>query len=253
MRIFSALSALLTPLLCFADQPKPWQLGFQDPASSKMSALNDMHNFLMVVITFIAVFVIALLSYTIYRFSEKRNPVPSKTSHNTLLEVIWTTIPALIVLAIAVPSVKLIFKYDQSVNADLTIKVTGHQWYWTYEYEGANINFDSYMVQDADLKEGQLRNLDVDNRLIVPAGKIVKLHITSADVIHAFAVPAFGIQKNAIPGRINETWFKVDKPGVYYGQCWAICGIKHGFMPIAIEVVEEEKYKQWLDAKTKES
>lgn len=234
----------------FADKPKPWQIGFQDPASTKMVALENMHHFLFVIICFVAVVVISLLVFVIFRFHEKRSPTPSKTTHNTLLEVIWTAIPALIVAVIAVPSVKLIYDFDRTVEADLTIKVTGHQWYWSYEYEGKNVGFDSYLIPDNELKPGQMRNFEVDNRLVVPAGKIVKLHITSADVIHAFAGPSFGIQKNAIPGRINETWFKVDKPGVYYGQCWAICGVKHGFMPIAIEVVQEGQYNTWIASKT---
>ncbi len=242
------LLGLITPV--FADKPKPWQIGFQDPASTKMVALENMHHFLFVIISLIAIVVVSLLVFVIFRFHEKRSPTPSKTTHNTLLEVIWTAIPALIVAAIAVPSVKLIYDFDRTVEADLTIKVTGHQWYWSYEYEGKNVGFDSYLIPDNELKPGQMRNFEVDNRLVVPAGKIIKLHITSADVIHAFAVPSFGIQKNAIPGRINETWFKVDKPGVYYGQCWAICGVKHGFMPIAIEVVQEDQYNNWIASKT---
>lgn len=246
-RVFACFACMGGVL--FASQPENWQMHFQKASAPRMEAIEHMHTFLLLVITFIAIVVTALLLYSIFRFREKKNPIPSKTTHNTLLEVIWTTIPALIVVAIVVPSVKLIYEFDRSVEADLTIKVTGHQWYWSYEYEGKNIAFDSYMVPENELKPGQLRNLEVDNRLFVPAGKTVKLHITSMDVIHAFAVPSFGIQKNAVPGRINETWFKVDRPGVYYGQCWAICGAKHGFMPIAIEVVPEEQFNSWLKTK----
>jgi len=249
--VLLGLLALVIP--ASASHPEPWQLNLQKAVAPRMEAITQMHNFLLIVISFIAVVVTVLLIYTVVRFREKKNPTPSKTTHNTLLEVIWTSIPALIVVAIIVPSVKLIYEFDRSIDADITIKVTGHQWYWSYEYEGKNVSFDSYLLPEKELKADQKRNLDVDNRLVVPAGKKVKLHITSADVIHAFAVPSFGIQKNAIPGRINETWFKVDQLGIYYGQCWAICGPRHGFMPIAIEVVEEEKFDSWLKSKASET
>lgn len=233
-----------------ADQPKPWQMNLQDAATPRMEALTHMHDFLLIIIAIIGLIVIVLLGYTLIRFREQRNPHPSHTTHHTMLEIMWTTIPALIVLLIAVPSVKLIYEFDRSVDSDITLKVTGHQWYWSYEYEGSDIAFDSRMIPGEDLKAGDLRNLDVDNRVVLPVGKIVKFHITSADVIHAFAVPAFGIQKNAIPGRINETWVQLTKEGVYYGQCWAICGVNHGFMPIVIEVVSHDKYDAWVKKNT---
>ncbi len=233
--------------ICFAAHPEPWQTQLQRAVTPRMEAISHMHNFLLVVIAFIALVVTALLLFVVFRFREKKNPEPSITTHHTMLEVVWTAIPALIVLAIAIPSVKLIYEFDRSVDADMTIKVTAHQWYWSYEYEGQNISFDSRLVPGEELKATQKRNLDVDNRLILPVGKTVKFHITSADVIHAFAVPSFGIQKNAIPGRTNETWVRVDHKGIYYGQCWAICGANHGFMPIAVEVVSQEKYDQWLE------
>ncbi len=239
------LGWILWSKTCLA-APESWQVHFQKAVTPRMEAITHMHHFLMIVITLIALFVVLLLFYVTYRFRAKKNPTPSKTTHNTLLEVIWTTIPAIIVLAIAIPSVRLIYDFDRSVDADMTVKVTGRQWYWTYEYEGQNVAIDSRLIPQNELKPGQLRNLDVDNRLVLPVGKTVKFHITSADVIHGFAVTPFGIQKNAVPGRINETWVRVDHEGVYYGQCFSICGANHAFMPIAIEVVSAEKYAEFL-------
>lgn len=250
VQTFFLLSLLVTPFCVFADKPRPWQITLQDAATSRMHAITHMHDFLLWVIGLIAFIVMALLGYTLWRFRASKNKIPSSTTHHTMLEIIWTTIPALVVLAIAIPSVKLIYEFDRSVDADITIKVTGHQWYWSYDYEGKNISFDSRMIPEKDLQKGQIRNLDVDHRLVIPVGKTVKFHITSTDVIHAFAVPSFGIQKNAIPGRVNETWVRADKEGVYYGQCWAICGVNHGFMPIAVDVVSEEKYKEFLEKHT---
>lgn len=249
-RAYSVLWTILITMIgtstTFAAHPKPWQMNLQDAATPRMEALSSMHHFLLIIISIIALIVVVLLGYTLFRFRESRNPTPSTTTHHTMLEVIWTAIPALIVLLIAVPSVQLIYEFDRSVDSDITIKVTGHQWYWSYEYEGRDISFDSRMIPKEELKSGDIRNLDVDARLVLPVGKVVKFHITSADVIHAFAVPAFGIQKNAIPGRVNETWVQLTKEGVYHGQCWAICGVNHGFMPIVIEVVSPEKYDAWI-------
>jgi cytochrome c oxidase subunit 2 len=229
--------------------PKPWQIGFQPSASPLMDGIVAMHNLLLVIITVIAIFVTGLLAYVIYRFRASKNPVPSKTSHHTFLEIVWTLVPVLTLVIVGIPSLKLMFFNDKIENAEITIKAIGHQWYWSYQYPEDNINFDSYMINDADLKPGQLRLLEVDQRVVVPSGKTVRLIVTSEDVLHSFAVPALGIKKDAVPGRINETWLRVEKEGVYYGQCSELCGSKHGFMPIAIEVVSPDKYAQWLTAK----
>lgn len=229
--------------------PKPWQIGFQPAASPLMEGITNMHNLLMIVITVIAIFVTLLMAYVIYRYRATKNPIPSKTSHHTLLEIVWTLVPVLTLVIVGIPSLKLMFFNDKIENAEVTVKAIGHQWYWSYQYPEDNINFDSYMINDKDLKPGQYRLLEVDQRVIVPAGKTVRLIVTSEDVLHSFAVPALGIKKDAVPGRINETWMRVEKEGVYYGQCSELCGVKHGFMPIAIEVVSPEKYAQWLKSR----
>jgi cytochrome c oxidase subunit 2 len=234
--------------------PKPWQIGFQSPAAPLMTAINDMHNLLLVIISLIAILVISLMGWVFYRFREKKNPVASQRSHHTLLEVIWTIVPILVVIMIAVPSIKILYVFDKAENPDITVKVIGHQWYWSYEYldqQCGDITFDSYMIEEKDLKPGQLRLLEVDNRVVVPVGKTVRLLVTSADVLHSFAVPSFGIKRDAVPGRVNETWFRCDQEGVYYGQCSELCGVKHGFMPIAIDVVSDAKYQEWLQLKRK--
>lgn len=206
---------------------------------------------LLPIITLISLFVLALLLWAIVRYRAGANPNPSKTSHNTAIEVAWTLIPVLILIGIAVPSIRLLAKQYDPPKADLTVKVVGHQWYWTYEYPDAGeLSFDSVMLSDEEAaKRGDPRLLGVDNRLVVPAGKVVKLLITADDVIHSFAVPSFWVKMDAVPGRVNETWFKVDRPGVYYGQCSELCGTKHGFMPIAVEVLPEDEYNKWLAAK----
>ncbi len=229
-----------------AATPKPWEIGFQSAATPTMEGLTEMHNLLLVIIFVVGIFVALLLFYTLWRFSEKRNPIPSKVSHNTFIEIIWTLVPVLVLVVIGVPSLKLLFFSDKIENADLTIKVTGRQWYWTYEFPDYKIEFDSRMILDADLKPGQLRLLDVDNPVMVPVGKAVRLLLASDNVIHSFAVPSFGIKKDAVPGRLNETWFKVNKEGTYYGQCSELCGTKHGFMPIAVKVVSQEQFDDWV-------
>ncbi len=231
--------------------PVPWQIGFQPAASPIMEGIVAMHDLLMIIITCIAILVSCLLAFVIIRFRAKRNPRPIQTSHNTALEIVWTLVPVLILVMIGIPSLKLMYFANKIENADLTVKAIGHQWYWSYEYPDDKnpVKFDSLMIEDADLKPGQLRLLEVDNPVVVPAGKTVRMLVTSEDVLHSFAVPSLGIKKDAVPGRINETWFRIAKPGVYYGQCSELCGSKHGFMPIAIEVVSEENYQKWLDAK----
>lgn len=232
--------------------PVPQSIQLQEQFTEVGHYGRWMHDVLLLpIITIISLFVLALLLWVVVRYRASVNPNPSKTSHNTAIEVAWTLIPVLILIGIAVPSIRLLAKQYDPPKADLTIKVTGHQWYWTYEYPDAgDLSFDSVMLSDEEAaKRGDPRLLGVDNRLVVPAGKVVKVLVTADDVIHSFAVPSFWVKMDAVPGRINETWFKVDRPGVYYGQCSELCGTKHGFMPIAVEVLPEADYKKWLAAK----
>ena len=234
--------------LLYSSEPKNWQLGFQESVTSIMNDVVFMHDYiLMPIITAISVFVLFLLFYVCIKFRESKNPNPSKTTHNTFIEIVWTLIPCLILIVIAIPSFKLLYKQDIIPKADITVKAIGYQWYWGYEYPDQNIYFESLMVEDKDLKPGQPRLLATDTEVVVPVNKIVKVLITSNDVLHAWAIPAFGVKRDAVPGRINETWFKADKEGVYYGQCSELCGIKHAFMPITVRVVSEEKYLEWIE------
>lgn len=239
-----------TTALAQTGQPAPWQMNMQTAVTDNMLFITSFHNWLVVLITLISLFVLALLVYVIYRFNEKANPVPSKTSHNTLIEVAWTVIPILILVAIAVPSFRLLRHQLVIPAPDLVVKATGHSWYWSYEYpavEGqGGFTFDSNLIDEKDLKPGQPRLLAVDNEVVVPVGKIVKLQVTAADVLHAFAMPSFGLKIDAIPGRLNETWFKADREGVYYGQCSELCGVRHAYMPIAIRVVSQDQYNAWV-------
>ena len=231
----------------FANQPKDWQLGFQEAASDTMRDIVNFHDKLLLpIIVAISVFVLFLMAYACIRFRASKNPNPSKRTHNVAVEVLWTLIPCLILIVIAVPSFKILYKQDTIPKADLTIKAIGYQWYWGYEYPDENLIFDSYMVEEKDLKADQPRLLTVDNEVVVPVGKVVKVLITANDVLHAWALPSFGVKRDAVPGRINETWFKAEKVGTYYGQCSELCGIKHAFMPIAVKVVSEEEYQEWL-------
>jgi len=236
-----------------ADQPKQWQLGFQDAASQSMRDIVSFHNNLLLpVIIAISVFVLFLMIYTCIRFRASKNPIPSKTTHNVAVEVLWTLIPCLILIVMAVPSFKILYKQDTIPKVDLTIKAVGYQWYWGYEYPDENIIFESYMIKEEELKENQPRLLTVDNELVVPVNKVVKVLITANDVLHAWALPSFGVKRDAVPGRINETWFKAEKVGTYYGQCSELCGIQHAFMPITVRVVTDEEYVEWLsEAKMK--
>jgi cytochrome c oxidase subunit 2 len=228
-------------------QPEPWQLGLQQGATPVMDNIIWFHNFLLWVIVAITLFVLALLVYIAVKFNARANPVPSRTTHNTTIEVIWTVVPVLILVAIAVPSFRLLFFQLNTPQADLTVKATGKQWFWSYSYPDSKFEFDSLMVQAKDLKPGQPRLLAVDNEMVVPVNKIVRVLTTGSDVIHAFAVPAFGIKIDAIPGRINETWFKAEREGMYYGQCSELCGKDHAFMPIAVRVVNDAEYTAWID------
>ena len=228
-------------------QPSPWELGLQQSASPVMDDIVWFHNYLLWLIAAIALFVLVLLATVAVKFNARANPVPSRTTHNTFIEIIWTVVPVLILVAVAVPSFRLLFYELKVPAADLTVKVTGKQWFWSYSYPDSKFEFDSLMVQDKDIKPGQLRLLSVDNEMVVPVNKVVHVLITGADVIHSFSVPSFGIKIDAIPGRLNETWFKAEREGIYYGQCSQLCGRDHAFMPIAVHVVSEKDYTAWLD------
>jgi cytochrome c oxidase subunit II len=234
-------------------QPSEWQLGLQQPVTEVMDRIVSFHNLLLWIITAIAAFVLVLLIIIMVRFNARANPVPSRTTHNTLLEVAWTVIPVLILGVIFLPSIKLLLLQLDLPAADLTIKAIGKQWYWTYNYpDNGKFEFDSLMVKEGERKEGQPRLLAVDNDMVVPVNKTVRVITTGSDVIHAFAVPSFGIKIDAIPGRLNETWFKATREGVYYGQCSELCGKDHAYMPIAVRVVSEQAFAAWVeDAKKK--
>jgi cytochrome c oxidase subunit 2 len=234
--------------------PKPGQIGFEEAVTEVARNEHWFHNvLLMPIITFITLFVAGLLLYVIFRFNDKANPVASRTTHHTGLEIAWTLTPVLILFIIAIPSMKLLTEELVVPKSDITLKVTGKQWFWNYEYpkdQDGGFNFDSYLIREADLKPGDIRQLSVDNQAVVPVNKVIHVLVTGADVIHSFTVPSFGIRIDAVPGRMNETWFKAEKEGVYYGQCSKLCGKDHAFMPISFKVVSEEAYKAWLaDAK----
>ena len=247
-KILYIILSLFTASTVLANQPKDWQLGFQDPASDGMRDIVNFHNNLLLpIIIAISVFVLFLMVYACIRFRASRNPNPSKTTHNVTVEILWTLIPCLILIVMAVPSFKILYKQDTIPKADVTVKAIGYQWYWGYEYPDENIIFESYMIETKDLKKNQPRLLAVDNEVVVPVNKVVKVLITANDVLHAWALPSFGVKRDAVPGRINETWFKAEKVGTYYGQCSELCGIKHAFMPITVRVVSEEDYQEWLN------
>jgi len=236
-----------------AESPHNWQMGLDKAASPTMERITEFHDLLLVVITAIAVFVLGLLLYVMYRFAEKRNPTPTRTTHNTLIEILWTTIPVVILVVIAIPSFKLLYYADRVEDADMTIKAIGHQWYWSYEYpDNGNFTFDALLVPEEDLKEGQLRLLETDNHVVVPVNTKIRLLITAGDVLHSFALPAIGVKLDAVPGRINETWMEVTREGTFYGQCSEICGAGHAFMPIVVEAVSKERFDQWVEQAHKE-
>jgi cytochrome c oxidase subunit 2 len=228
-------------------QPSPWQFGFQQSASPVMDNIISFHDFLLYIITGIAGFVLLLLLIVMVRFNAKTNPAPSRTTHNTWLEVAWTIIPIAVLLVIAVPSFKLLFFQLIPPPADITVKATGKQWYWSYTYPDSKFEFDSLMLKANELKADQPRLLAVDNEMVVPVNKNVHVLATGADVIHSFAVPSFGIKIDAVPGRINETWFRATREGIYYGQCSELCGKDHAFMPIAVRVVSEQAFASWVE------
>jgi cytochrome c oxidase subunit II len=253
----TAVAAFLSPLLMIggaagADygQPSPWQFGLQQSASPVMDNLVAFHNFLLVIITLITAFVLTLLVIVIVKFNARANPIPTKTTHNTLIEVLWTVVPVVILVVIAIPSFRLLFYQQNLPPADLTVKATGKQWYWSYSYPDAKFEFDSIILQDKDRQKMQPvppRLLAVDNAMVVPVNKVVRVQTIGAEVIHSFAVPGFGIKIDAVPGRLNETWFKATREGIYYGQCSELCGKDHAFMPIEVRVVGEQAFAAWLE------
>ena len=232
----------------YQGKPEPWQLWLQPAYSPVKQRIEWLNDYLHVIAAVICVIVLALMIYVCARFSAKNNPVPSKTSHNTLVEIIWTVLPVIVLVTIAIPSLRLIYFVDTTpAKYDMTLKVVGHQWYWSYEYpDQGNIKFDSNIVEDKDLKPGQLRLLEADNHVVVPVNATVRVLVTATDVLHSWAMPAFGVKKDAVPGRLNETWFKALKTGTYYGQCSELCGIRHAFMPIVIDVVTQQEFAAWV-------
>ena len=254
--IFIMQCAVAVPsrVLAGEGQPDNWQFGFQDAVTPIARQINDFHNLLLVITIAIVVFVTALLLIVMIRFNAKANPNPSRTSHHTIVKVVWTVVPILILLVIAFPSWRLLKAQYTFPPADLVVKATGYQWYWEYAYPDSNVSFESYMLEDADIeqarKEGRNlpRLLAVDNQVVVPVNKVVHVLVTANDVIHNWTIPAFGSKIDAVPGRISRTWFKAEKTGTYYGQCSELCGIRHAFMPIAVKVVAEPVYKKWLSA-----
>jgi cytochrome c oxidase subunit 2 len=256
MRIIRRLGAAvsITPAALFASvhmaaaqMPQPWEIGMQPAHSPVKEGIHDLNVLVTVIISAIVVLVAALLLWVAYRFDSRRNPTPSRISHNTPLEIAWTVVPVLILVVIAIPSFRLVYFEDRTDHPDMTVKVTGHQWYWEYGYPDAdNMHFNSYIVQDADLKPGQPRLLTADTQLVLPVGKNIRILTTSGDVIHSFFIPSLGVQRYAIPGRVIETWVKIDKPGDYYGECNQICGTNHSQMPIDVHAVTEADYETWL-------
>lgn len=235
------------PFYALASEPMPKQLGLQPAATPVMEQLTDFHNFILVIITAITLFVLALLIFIVIRFNAKANPEPQKFSHNTLIEVIWTVIPIVILIVIAIPSFKLLYYMDRTADPEMTLNVTGYQWYWGYEYpDHDGLFFESLMLEDDELADGQPRLLATDTDVVVPVNATVRLQITSEDVIHAWAIPSFGVKMDAVPGRLNETWFRATEVGTYYGQCSELCGIRHAYMPITVKVVTQEEFDEWI-------
>jgi cytochrome c oxidase subunit 2 len=253
---FFALAGLWPAAAAPIGQPSRWEYNFQPAGTPIMEFIESFHNWLLVVISAIMLLVTVLLCYCIFAFNAKRNPTPSKVTHNTTLEIAWTIVPVLILVGIAIPSFRLLYDQLELPKGDVTVKATGTaQWTWTYtDPDDGGFSYDSTMLQDNERKPGQPRLLAVDNELVVPVNKIIRVQVTGEGIIHSFSVPAFGIKIDAIPGRLNETWFKAEKEGIYYGQCSQLCGRNHAYMPIAVRVVSEPEYTAWLaDAKKKYS
>jgi cytochrome c oxidase subunit 2 len=230
-------------------QPVPWQMGLQAAGDERMRDIIGLHSFVLYIITFISVFVLGLLLWIAIRFNAKSNPTPSVTTHNTTLEVLWTVLPVAILVAIAIPSFRLLYFEDVIPPSDMTVKAIGKQWFWTYEYpDNGNFTFDALMMPDRRAAQAhEPRLLATYNHVVVPVGKTIRILTTGADVIHSWAIPAFGVKIDAVPGRINQTWFKAERPGLYYGQCSELCGARHAFMPIEVEVMSQDKFNQWVE------
>jgi cytochrome c oxidase subunit 2 len=249
----AVIGTLFSVTAAHAAKPTPWQMDLQPPAGSIAEMATDLHNLLLVIITLISLFVLGLLVYVSVRFRASANPTPSKTSHNTVIEILWTVIPVLILVGIAIPSFRLLYYLDRTADTDMVIKVTGNQWYWNYEYPDEGIAFDSYLIDEAELKEGQTRLLSVDNPLVVPADTRIKLLVTGNDVMHSFFVPSLAVQVYAFIGRTNEVW--IDVPAgkqTYYGQCNQICGVNHAYMPIEVVALPRAEYDAWLSSAREE-
>jgi cytochrome c oxidase subunit 2 len=252
-----ALAAAGTAMAAGTGQPEPWQIAMQTPVTPLAAEAHSFHTLLMWLITLITVFVAGLIGYCMFRFNEKANPTPSKTAHNTAIEIAWTVVPVLILVLIAIPSFRLLRGQLIIPPADITIKAVGNSWFWGYEYQGdkegkGGFKFDANLVEEKDLKPGQVRLLSTDNDVVVPINKVVRLQTTSADVLHSWGVPSLGFTMDAVPGRLNEIWFKIDREGVFHGQCRELCGQRHAYMPITVRAVSEAEYDKWVaEARTK--
>jgi len=247
------------PAVSWLDAPEAWQIGFQDSATPVMQGIIDLHHDIFFFLVVVVVFVFWMLTRTLYHFHAKRNPVPEKIIHGTVIEIVWTILPSLILVCIAIPSFALLYSMDEIVDPAVTVKAIGHQWYWSYEYSDYNqtdqpaVAFDSYMVPEDDLSPGQLRLLEVDNRIVVPVNTHLRFIITAADVLHSWAVPSLGIKCDAVPGRLNQVPAFIKREGVFYGQCSELCGTNHGFMPIVVEAVPLSDYIAWVANKIEEA
>lgn len=244
--VFAAVClGAVSPVL--AAVPSEWSLGFQNAATPVMERLISFHNLLLWIISGITIFVLVLLIYVAVRFREKANPTPSKTTHNVPLEIVWTVVPIIILIVIVIPSLQLLYYMDKTAKPEMTLKVTGYQWYWGYEYpDHGGVTFESRMVAEKDLAAGQPRLMATDNPVVIPVDTDIEVLVTAADVLHSFAVPAFGVKKDAVPGRLNHTWMRVTKPGTYYGQCSELCGKDHAFMPIEFKAVPRAEFDAWI-------
>ena len=252
-KIFCSLAAFLTaalmtaPAFAVLGQPVPGAMNLQESASPMKARMIDFHdNLLMPIITVISLFVLALLVIVVVRFNTKSNPVPSKATHNTALEILWTLIPVVILSVMVIPSMKMLYYVDRTTESEMTLKVIGNQWYWSYEYPDNGVSFASNIVQDKDLKPGQPRLLETDNPVVLPVDTNIKILTAATDVIHSWAVPAFGVKMDAVPGRINETWVRIDKEGTFYGQCSQLCGQNHAYMPIEVKAVSKAAFAEWV-------
>lgn len=242
------IGALGAAGLAAAQQPTDWEVDFQTALSPSMERIIDFNLMVTIIIVIISAFVLGLMAWIVVRYNKKRNPTPTKTTHNTMLEVVWTVVPVIILLIIAVPSFRLLYYTDRIEEADMTLKAIGHQWYWSYEYpDHGDFTFDAIMLEDDELEEGQPRLLATDEAVVLPVGAKIRLLTTADDVIHSWAVPALGVKMDSVPGRVNETWFQINREGMYYGQCSELCGTLHGFMPIMIEAVSQEDFDAWVE------